>query len=78
MTLAAILALIQQFGPIGIQIAEQLWKMFQSGGNPTQADWDVLKALASKTARQQMLDALAKAGIDPNSEQGKAMLALVP
>jgi len=76
MSIAAIIALIQEFGPTGIAIGEQLYKMFSGGAAPTQADWDQLKALANVSARQKMLDALARAGIDPNSDQGKALLGL--
>jgi len=36
-----------------------------------------LKVLAEKTSQSQMLEALARAGIDPASEQGKKLLGLV-
>lgn len=73
-----ILALVLKYGPEAISLAEFLWQKITAGTPPTQADWDQLKALANNTARSQMTAALLKAGIDPNSEQGKALLALVP
>lgn len=36
-----------------------------------------LQNLASKTSNSQMLEALARAGIDPESEQGKKLLGLI-
>ena len=75
MTADVIIQLILQ---LGIPIAEQVWKMFQSPAGPTQADWDALKALSANTARTRMLDALKANGIDPASPQGVALLALTP
>jgi hypothetical protein len=60
----------------GIPVAEQVWKMFSGTGQPTQADWDTLRALGEKTGKQQLKDALLRNGIDPESDQGKALLAL--
>lgn len=73
MTWAALLPLIIQYG---VPVAEQLWKLFQSNTTPTQADWDALNALTTQTARTQMLAAMARNNIDPNSDMGKALLAL--
>lgn len=60
----------------GLPLAEKLWVKWASGALPTQADWDELKAAAAQTSNDRMLAALTKAGIDPNSDQGKALLAL--
>ena len=74
MNWATIASIIAQYG---IPLAEKLWQKWASGSDPTQADWDELKALGAQTMRSQMLLALGRAGIDPASDQGKALLALV-
>lgn len=68
--------LIPVIGKYSIELAESLWKRWASGQLPTQADWDDLKAMSNQTAKDRMLLALTRAGIDPNSDQGKALLAL--
>lgn len=72
--LATILKYVLQYGPGALQAIVDLFK----SGNPTQEQWQALLAATQSTARQQMLAALVRAGIDPNSDQGKAMLALTP
>lgn len=62
----------------GLPLAEKLWQLFKAGGEPTQADWDALKALSQETARSQMIKALQRAGIALDSPQAVALLALVP
>ena len=74
MSWAALIPVIVQYG---VPVAEQLWKLITAGGAPTQADWDTLKKLATQNATSQMLVVLEQNGIDPNSPQGKAFLALV-
>jgi len=69
---AAIAQLILTYG---LPFAQKVWQLATAPA-VTQADWDALNALASQTARSKMLDALAKAGVDPASPQGIAMLAL--
>ena len=61
----------------GIPVAEKLWTLWNSKATPTQADWDALKALGAQNAKSQMLIALSNNGIDPNSPQGQALIALV-
>lgn len=63
----------------GLPLAEALFTKWSLGKDQpvTQAELDELKALASKTSQSQMLDALARAGIAPDSEQGKKLLGLV-
>lgn len=73
MTWDVIAGLILQYG---IPLAEKLWTKWASGNAPTQADWDELKQLAGQTAKDRMLLALFRAGIEPNSDQGKALLGL--
>ena len=74
MTWAALLPLILEYG---IPIAEKLWTLLQSNAAPTAADWEALKALGLSTRKQDMTAALIRNGVDPNSPQGQALLALI-
>jgi len=74
MTGAAIAQLIITYG---VPFAQKVWQM-ATAPTVTQADWDALNALSNQSARTKMLDALTKAGIDPASPQGQALLALTP
>ncbi len=82
MNFAAILAvlpsIIDMINKYGVPAAKTLWNMFTQSNGPTAADWDALEKQTSITARQQMMATLAANGIDPNSPQGKAFLALAP
>lgn len=62
----------------GLPVAERLWQLWAKGNPPTQEDWNGLLALGKVMARQNMLLALARNGIDPASPQGQALLALTP
>lgn len=62
----------------GIPVAMKLWQIWESKLQITQADWDNLLASGRVFARQKMLEALVRNGIDPNSPQGIALLALTP
>jgi len=73
--LVTLIPIILQYGAPAIQ---QLIAMFTKSAPPTDADWQALALLTTKTARQQMLEVLAAHAIDPNSPQGKALLALTP
>jgi hypothetical protein len=75
---AVLIPLIVQEAPQLIDWAVKLFQLLSSKTPPTQADWDHLSALADVTASQQMQAALNRAGIDQNSAQGQALLALVP
>ena len=75
MDIATIISLIISQG---IPVAEKLWALWASKATVTQADWDALKELGKQTARSNMLQALARNGIDPASPQGQALLALTP
>jgi len=75
---AALIALIPVILQYGLPAVQQLIAMFSKAGGPTDADWQALMLLTTKTARQQMLETLAAHGIDPNSPQGQAFLALTP
>lgn len=61
----------------GIPVAEKLWQLAQNKGEPTQADWDALKASASTTALLEVKAALVRNKIDPDSAIGRDMLASV-
>ena len=71
------LLLAQLIAQYGIPVAEKLWSLWTTGSVPTQADWDNLKQMASVNAKAQMTAALVRNGVDPNSPQGQALLALV-
>lgn len=75
---AALTTLIPILLQYGTQAVQQLIAMFSKTTPPTDADWQALALLTTKTARQQMLDVLTAHGIDPASPQGQAFLALVP
>lgn len=72
------LALLPVIAQYGLPLAESLWTKITTNAAPTADDWTQLKALASQTARGQLVAALARAGIDPASPQGVALLAQVP
>lgn len=72
---ASLIPVILQYG---VPFAEKVWQKWSSGNNPTQADWDELKALGKNTARSQMLDALSRAGIALDDPKAVALLAQVP
>ncbi len=77
MPLSALIPLLLQYT---IPFVDKIFTIWSSDSNAqvTQADWDTLKALASQNATTQMLAALARAGIDPKSPQGVALLSQVP
>lgn len=61
---------------VGYSMAMKIWQNALTGGNATQAQWDELEAMTKQKAVDRMMLALVKAGVDPTSEQGKALLAL--
>lgn len=62
---------------VGLPAAEAIWKKAAAGTDPTQADWDEIKAMAAQKAVDRALIQLKAKGIDPESEQGKLILSLV-
>lgn len=62
---------------VGLPAAEKIWQKVAAGGDPTQADWDEIKAAAAQMSRDRALAMLAAKGIDPASDQGKLILSLV-
>ena len=71
MTLATLIA---EYGlPLALKLADK-WGSKEA---VTDADIAELKQLAAQTATTQMRDALVRAGVDPESDQGKRLLGLV-
>ena len=77
MAWATLIPLLVQYG---LPFVDKLITLWTTNPNavPTQAEWQALMTLANQNARTQMLSALARAGIDPTSPQGVALLALTP
>lgn len=73
MTWTIIAQLLAQFG---VPLVEQLIAKWKAGGAVTPEEVAALLALAQQTARDRMLKTLQAQGIDPNSPQGQALLAL--
>jgi len=71
---AMLIPLIIQYG---LPFAEKIWVLWSSKTDPTQADWDSLKALAAQTPVTQMQAALMRAGIPLDDPRAVALLALV-
>lgn len=74
MTWAMIAQMTIQYG---LPFAEKMWEKWSANTTPTKADWDELKALAKVEPTAIMMGVLKKNDIDPQSEQGQALLALV-
>lgn len=62
----------------GLPLAEMIWQKWSSGNPPSAQDWADLKALSSQTALDRAKAALARKNIPLDSEQAKAILALIP
>lgn len=75
MPIAAILALIEEFGPSAIDLVTFLVAKFETNGAVTAAEWQAQINALKRTASDEMLDRLKAAGIDPASPQGVALLA---
>lgn len=63
---------------VGLPAAEEIWKKAAAGTDPTQTDFDELRVLAAQKAVDRALVQLKASGIDPESEQGKLFLTLIP
>lgn len=62
--------------PSDIAFVEGLFQKWSSGTAPTQADFDALRALASRSARDRMVAALAAAGVALTDPAAVALLKL--
>lgn len=71
---AALIPIIAQYG---IPVAEELYKLWSEGKDPTPEDWARLKAMASQTAADRAKAVLTSKGIPLDSEKAKALLALI-
>jgi len=61
----------------GLPLAEAIFNKWSSGNPPSKADFDEFRTLAKSASKDRMLLALAKAGVDPESDQGKIFLSMV-
>jgi len=59
----------------GIAMAEKLWQLFQKNDPPTQDDWNALKELGKTRAVNLMRQAILNAGLDPESDEAKALVS---
>jgi hypothetical protein len=62
---------------LGLPAANLIWTKWQAKGEPTQKEWDELKALANQTPESMLTQALQNNGIDINSPKAQELLALV-
>lgn len=74
MNWALLIPIIAQYG---LPLAEKLWQKWASKGEPTQADWDELKALGAQTMESQLLAALVRNGISVDDPRAVELLKLV-
>lgn len=56
---------------------DELVKLFSQTTPPTAEQWAALQSMTKVKALAVMVQVLNEQGIDPNSEQGKAFIALV-
>jgi len=75
MSAALIISLLETFGPSAIKLIDGLILKFETKGQVSAAEWASLRADGSQTAKDRMTAMLNQAGIDVNSDQGKAYLA---
>lgn len=78
MTWSVLVSLLVQFGPSAFDLAKKLIEKWNSPDPVTTADIDELKKLGQRTSRDAVVESLIRANISLDSEQAKAILALVP
>lgn len=76
MPITLIISLLTTFGPSAVNLITTLISKWETNGAVTSAEWATLTTSLNQTALQRMTAQLTAAGIDPNSAQGQAMLAL--
>lgn len=69
--------LIPIIAAYGLPLAEKLWQKWSTNSEPTQADWDELKALGAQTMESQVLAALVRNGVSVDDPKAKELLALL-
>lgn len=75
MPIAAILALIQEFGPSAVDLVTFLISKFETNGAVTSAEWAAQITALKRTATDEMLDRLKANNVDPTSALGISLLA---
>lgn len=75
MSVTAIIALLEEFGPPAIGLITKLIALAESKGTVSSAEWASLTAQLNMSAHDLMLARLIAAGVDPASPQGVALLA---
>lgn len=75
MTFAALLA---EFGPVAITLVDQLIATIEKKGAVSVEEWQAILAKGKDNAKDRMLAVLKLLSIDPESDQGKALLAAAP
>ena len=76
MGIAQIIQLLITFGPSAVQLIDQIYAKFQNKSDVTAAEWAELRVFASQSAQDRMKAQLLAAGVDLNSPQAVALLAL--
>jgi hypothetical protein len=74
MTWEVVAGLLLKYGP---EVVDFVVKKWNTRGPVAVEEWAELYALATKTPESQLLDALARNNLSPDSEQAKALLALL-
>jgi len=77
MTWATIAGLLVQYSFPTVDKIVTGW-LTNPNAAPNADEWNSLKARAAQNAKSQMLAALSRAGIDPASPQGLALMAQAP
>lgn len=72
MTWATLIPIIVNYG---LPVAEALFQKWKANAEPTQADFDDLRALANQTAKDRLILALNNAGIALDSPEALALIA---
>ena len=75
MEVSEILMLINTFGPGAITLIDGLIAKIEAKGTVSSTEWITLSAGVRLSAKDVMAGVLQKAGIDPASPQGVALLA---
>ena len=76
MPIALIVSLLSTFGPSAVNLITTLISKWETNGTVSTTEWQTLITSLSQIAQDRMRAQLVAAGIDPNSAQGLAMLAL--
>ena len=76
MPVALIIQLITTFGPGAVKLISTLIAKFEANGTVTAAEWAALEADLKLTAADHMKSQLAASGIDINSPEATALLAM--